>query len=106
MKIIVSKKEAMMIEDVLVLLPAAMTKGFKQDIKPVKLDNGDWKLNIAPEYISAAADFFTSAAFNFGATLMAAKAFGDKCKQITNVLDYEKDLEAKHNAEQTENVAA
>lgn len=106
MKVIVSKNEARTIEDVLVLLPAAMTNGFKQDIKPVKLNNGDWELNIASEYISAAADFFTSTAFNFGAALMAAKAFGDKCKQIANVLDYEKDLEQKHAAEQTENVAA
>lgn len=103
MKIIVSKNEARTIEDVLVLLPAAMTNGFKNDIKPVKLENGDWELNIAPEYISAAADFFTSSAFNFGAMLMAAKSFADKCKQIANIVDYEKDLEKKHAAEQTEN---
>lgn len=106
MKIIVSQKEARMIEDVLVLLPTAMTNGFKNDIKPVKLENGDWELNIAPEYISASADFFTSSAFNFGAILMAAKAFGEKCERISKVLNYEKDLEDKHNAEQTENAHA
>lgn len=105
MKIIVTREEAMMLEDFAALLPAKVAADMGKDIKPIKTENG-YEINIAKEYIEAATDLASSSFFNFGAIMMAIKAFGDKCDRIAKTLAFEKDLEDKHNQESGDAVAA
>ena len=98
MKIIVTREEAHMLEDFAALLPGKIAEDMAKDIKPIKTENG-YEINIAKEYIEAASDLASSSFFNFGALMMAIKAFGDKCDRIAKTLAFEKDLEEKHKVE-------
>lgn len=98
MKIIVTREEAYMLEDFAALLPGKVAADMGKDIKPIKTENG-YEINIAKEYIEAATDLASSSFFNFGAIMMAIKAFGDKCDRIAKTLAFEKDLEDKHKVE-------
>ena len=98
MKIIITREEAMMLEDFAALLPGKVAADMGKDIKPIKTENG-YEINIAKEYIEAATDLASSSFFNFGAIMMAIKAFGDKCDRIAKTLAFEKDLEDKHKVE-------